>query len=475
MSEDAAPADKSGGNATAHVDAIHHYDIPQNNASRRSTWTKDMTDVHVSGTQTPMSAMNRMSRLEPGLEDYFVGPRNMDGHSKLPYFMRMHGSVTPRMLLPLAMIGGWATCITCISRFVHSLAVNTLLLTVLGFVVGLALSFRSTTAYERYSDGRKAWATLSVQARNLARIIWVHVDERPEFAKEDLLSKITAINLILAFAISLKHKLRFEPYAHYPDINSLISHLDTFALAAHKESNTVEPKQSPWKRIGVYLGVPFAESNPRKVVKRADRPLGNLPLEILTYIASYIEEVTVNGTLKNAVITGQVMTAVSTLTDTQSSAERVLTTPLPIGYNILISQIVLLYVYLLPFQLIGALGWITIPGTIAAAYIILGLAAIGNELENPFGNDVNDLPLDDYCRELSSELDTLTSVPAPRFGDVVRGCGGKTENKVLWPLSEGGFDSWNSRSVRDIRSALKSKVLAGGAKLSTSDGSTVTV
>lgn len=43
----------------------------------------------------------------------------MDGHSKLPYFMRMHGSVTPRMILPLAMIGGWATCITCISMFVY--------------------------------------------------------------------------------------------------------------------------------------------------------------------------------------------------------------------------------------------------------------------------------------------------------------------------------------------------------------------
>lgn len=76
MSDDAAPAGGAGGgNAAAHTDAIHHYDIPQTaavNASRRSTWTKDMTDVHVSGTQTPMSAMNRISRLEPGLEDYFV-------------------------------------------------------------------------------------------------------------------------------------------------------------------------------------------------------------------------------------------------------------------------------------------------------------------------------------------------------------------------------------------------------------------
>lgn len=58
------------------------------------------------------------------------------------------------------------------------------------------------------------------------------------------------------------------------------------------------------------------------------------------------------------------------LTDTAGNAERVLTTPLPIGYNILISQVVLLYVYLLPFQLLTALKYITIPGTIAAAYIM---------------------------------------------------------------------------------------------------------
>jgi putative membrane protein len=69
--------------------------------------------------------------------------------------------------------------------------VSNVLLTVLGFVVGLALSFRSSTAYERYSDGRKCWATLSVQIRNLARYFWVHVDEREgDVGKEDLLAKL---------------------------------------------------------------------------------------------------------------------------------------------------------------------------------------------------------------------------------------------------------------------------------------------
>ena len=127
-----------------------------------------------------------------------------------------------------------------------------------------------------------------------------------QLGKDDLLSKITAINLILAFAVSLKHKLRFEPYAHYPDIASLVGHLDTFAKTAYTPEVEVTKKKTPWKAMGEYLGLSFANSNPRKAIKRAERPLGNLPLEILTYLSAYVEEVNANGTLKSPIIYGQI-------------------------------------------------------------------------------------------------------------------------------------------------------------------------
>jgi putative membrane protein len=302
------------------------------------------------------------------------------------------------------------------------------------------------------------------------------------------------MNLLLAFAVSLKHKLRFEPYAYYDDISSLIEHLDTFAKDAYTPKLEPAKKLHWYKMMGQYLGVSFATSNPRKEIKRADKPLGNLPLEILSYMSAYVEEVSSNGTLKSPVVLGQIcgfffssllfsspfpffwlrlvlderqsrrancraVSSLASLTDTMSAAERVLTTPLPIGYNILISQIVLIYVYLLPFQLFGALDWICIPGTVAAAYIILGLAAIGNELENPFGNDVNDLPLDGYCEELRRELDFLTSRPSAKWGDMMSRKA--QSNKVLWPLSMSGSADWSQRSMGDIRSALKAKILVG--------------
>ncbi|KAL3425444.1 hypothetical protein PVAG01_02235 [Phlyctema vagabunda] len=445
------------------------------NRSRQSTKTE--ADIRVmaesAGTRTAtpsgLSRHKLANRRSLELDDYFTGPMELGRHSKLPYFMRMHGSILPQMIVPLTCVGAWATLITCISVFITNLGVNTLLLTVLGFVVGLALSFRSSTAYERYSDGRKCWATLAVHSRNLARYIWIHIGEREgEEGKEDLIAKLTGINLILAFAVSLKHKLRFEPYAHYEDLAGLVAHLDTFAAAAHDPENLIEEKRTPWKAIGCYLGIPFAESNPRKTLKRAKKPIGNLPLEVLNYLSSYIEGTSKNGTLSNAVMYGQIMNSLAALTDTMANAERVLTTPLPAGYNILISQIVLLYVYLLPFQLYKSLGWITIPGTVAAAYIIIGLALIGDELEDPFGSDVNDLPLDQYCAELATELDTITSKPAPKFDEFT----GHHENKVLWPLSPSGAKDWNSRTVDDIRSALKSKVVVSRYSTGTAHGRT---
>lgn len=111
------------------------------------------------------------------IEDYFRGPRDITRHSKWPQFARMHGSILPKMIVPLTFIGAWATAITCVHQLVYDIGIQSTLLTVLGFVVGLALSFRSTTAYERFSEGRRYWAQLLLNSRHLARLIWIHTHE----------------------------------------------------------------------------------------------------------------------------------------------------------------------------------------------------------------------------------------------------------------------------------------------------------
>ena len=98
------------------------------------------------------------------------------------------------------------------------------------------------------------------------------------------------MNLILAFAISLKHKLRFEPFTNYDDLSGLVDHLNTFAKEAEDPNMQNMQRTSTWKSIGSYLGVSFAESNPRKVLKKSKKPLGNLPLEIQMHLAAYFDK-----------------------------------------------------------------------------------------------------------------------------------------------------------------------------------------
>lgn len=399
------------------------------------------------------------------LDDYFTGPRDIKRHSKWPYFLRLHGSILPKLILPLAFIGCWATAITCISKFGYELGVNSILLTVLGFVVGLALSFRSSTAYERYAEGTKYWANLLLASRNLASIIWVHINERhaedPKLGKADLLAKLTALNLINAFAVSLKHRLRFEPSTSYPDLAPLISQLTTMASLADQSLLLPRQTKNPFKHAGEHLGVSFAESNPRKIMKHSKQNLGNIPLEILTYLQSYVDSALGNGTLSNGIVQSNIFANMGVLAEVMTGTERVLNHPLPIAYSISIAQITWVYVVLLPFQLYPTLKWITIPGTMVAAYIILGIAAIGQEIENPFGHDVNDLPLDSYCRELAGDIDVLTSLPKATPEDFVE----RSENAVLYPLSLSGYESWAGRSVEEIRDALRAKAISTDVKI----------
>lgn len=283
----------------------------------------------------------------------------------------------------------------------------------------------------------------------------------------------SSINLILGFAVALKHKLRFEPHIHYEDLNGLVGYLNTFAKAAYDEEHTKPQKITPWKAAGNYLGIPFAESNPRKAIKRSKKPVGNLPLEILTYLSGYSETLIANGSLKLPIMQTQVREShsfpwthcmhltcftvggLATMTEVLTGTERVLHTPLPAAYSIVISQVTWIYVLMLPFQLYSALNWVTIPGTMIASYIILGIAAIGGEIENPFGRDVNDLPLDSYCEELAMELDIIMSAPAPKPEAFMK----QTDNMVLFPLSKSGTETWRKRNVEDIRAALKTKAI----------------
>lgn len=105
---------------------------------------------------------------------------------------------------------------------------------------------------------------------------------------------------------------------------------------------------------------------------------------------------------------------------------------------------------MLPFQLWHALRWITIPGTIVGAYIILGIAAIGREIENPFGRDENDLPLDKFCEALEDELNIIAAKPSPRMADFIA----SESNEVMFGSS---YPSLAAKSTEDLRAGLRAR------------------
>ncbi|KAM0244890.1 hypothetical protein ACHAP5_005796 [Fusarium lateritium] len=407
---------------------------------------------HHNSPPSPFINANRQPMSNDGDEDnnYFSGPRDLQRHSKWPLMLQLHGSIMPSLILPLLFVACWATAITVISKRVHDLSVNSVLLTILGFVVGLSLSFRSSTAYERYAEGRRYWGTLATASQTLGRIIWIHADDKGtgQDPRELLVKKLGALKLIAGYAVALKHTLRFEHCASQPDMQPYIAHLNTFAGRTTAPTKRVTNFN---KFAGEYLGLSFAQSDPRKYLKRAEEHQGNLPLEILNHLAITLDCIIANKQLPVSIHQTIAYNHLTTLNDVAVGCDRVLNTPLPVAYTIAISQITFVYVMLLPFQLTGPLGWIAIPATITAAYIIFGLLFIGQEIENPFGRDVNDLPLDVFCEQIASDLDITASFDRRAADHFLLG------GAPLHPVSCAVGHAWMDRSEETLRESVKNK------------------
>jgi len=138
----------------------------------------------------------------------------------------------------------------------------------------------------------------------------------------------------------------------------------------------------------------------------------NLPLEILRCLSEWFAVLEDRGTVPGTSM-GGIIGLVSSFEDSLSSMERILTTPLPFVYSVHIRHTVWIYLFTLPFQLVVMFGWHTIAGVAVASFIFLGFLAAGDEIEQPFGYEDNDLDLDLFCREIIHEdLQSLKQIPS---------------------------------------------------------------
>ena len=94
----------------------------------------------------------------------------------------------------------------------------------------------------------------------------------------------------------------------------------------------------------------------------------------------------------------------TTLTDLQGACERIKGTPIPFSYTTLIHRIVAFYCYGLPFGLVSSVGAFTPVVVVVVSYAFFGLDTVGDEIEQPFGTDANDLPLAAISRTIEVNL-----------------------------------------------------------------------
>lgn len=236
--------------------------------------------------------------------------------------------------------------------------------TLLGLVLSIFLSFRNSACYDRWWEGRKLWGQLVFESRSLARQVQVLLaDDAP---RRQRISYLTT-----AFAYALAARLRARDVA----------------LAA----------------------VPWLDEKQRGQLAQRE----NVPDALLAMIAVELAQARCEGTL-DSILYVQLEERLHAMSSIQAGCERILTTPLPFAYTLLLHRCAWMFCVLLPFGLASSLGWATPVLSAVLAYAFFGLDQLGEEMEDPFGLEPNDLPLDALVRTIEiDQLDALGERPLP--------------------------------------------------------------
>ncbi|MCY1312757.1 Bestrophin, RFP-TM, chloride channel [compost metagenome] len=94
----------------------------------------------------------------------------------------------------------------------------------------------------------------------------------------------------------------------------------------------------------------------------------------------------------------------SALTDICGGCERIKNTPIPYSYSSFIKRFIMIYVITLPIGYVFQLGYYVAPLVTFIAYVLGSLELIAEEIEDPFGGDPNDLPLQKICNNIQKHV-----------------------------------------------------------------------
>jgi len=237
--------------------------------------------------------------------------------------------------------------------------------TLIGVPLGIFLGFRNNASYDRFWEGRKLWGALVNTTRSFARQLTTFLSA-PEGASAEAEAEVeeegrALVRIVVAYVHAFRHHLRDQDARE--GLAKVLSEKELESLAKHENV--------PIGLLGL-LGDRLA----------AARKKGWLH----TFHAPLLEQCLVS------------------LTDVQGACERIKSTPIPHSYTVLLHRIVGAYCVLLPFGVAQDLGWVSVFVVMFVSYALFGLDAIGDELEQPFGQDTNDLALTAISRTIEINL-----------------------------------------------------------------------
>jgi putative membrane protein len=97
-------------------------------------------------------------------------------------------------------------------------------------------------------------------------------------------------------------------------------------------------------------------------------------------------------------------TELQSFTDICGGCERIKNTPIPFSYSVFIKKFIFIYVMTLPFGYVFSLGYYVIPVVAFIFYVLASLELIAEEIEDPFGNDENDVPTEKIAQNIQKNV-----------------------------------------------------------------------
>lgn len=252
---------------------------------------------------------------------------------------------------PLVWLLAWDIAVTAFWYLVHPVWIEfpTLPITLLGSAVAVYLSFRNTTAYARWWEARTLWGAMVNASRTLAR------DALTLLADRDVAARV--VHRQIAYVHALRMHLR---------------------------------RQAPWNELEGRL--------PSDELERLHGVL-NVPNAVHSRTAA-----TIAGTGTDPILLATFARTLADISNAQGGMERIKNTPLPQQYAVYPAIFTHGFCLLLPLGLVETLGLYTPLGSTVAGFLFLALLQIGNDMQNPFENKEDDVPMSALTRGIEIDL-----------------------------------------------------------------------